>query len=296
MTDKEQKKAAKEFVERWDGRGDEKQETQSFWIDLLQNVLGIDNPTAVIQFEKPVVVEKNQKYIDGYIPLTKVLIEQKGSHVKLGKTAVQSDGEKLTPYGQAFRYNNYLPYEERARWIIVSNFERIMIYNMNKPNAEPDEILLKDLPKQFYQLAFLTEKKSELLKKEEQISIDAGNLVGKLYDALIKQYKHPEAPETLKSLNMLCVRLVFCLYAEDAGIFGTHEMFGQYLNQFPVKEVHKKLRELFKVLNMTDEQRDEYDPYMDKELTAFPYVNGGLFKDENIEIPPFYRGNSRYSC
>ena len=233
------------------------------------------------------MIEKNTKFIDGFIPSTKVLIEQKSIEKKLGKTAVQSDGEKLTPYGQAFRYNNYLPYEERARWIIVSNFERILIYNMNKPNGEPDEILLKDLPKQFYQLQFLVEQKSEILKKEEQISIDAGELVGKLYNALIKQYKNPDSPETLKSLNMLCVRLVFCLYAEDSQIFPKHEMFGQYLKQFPVKEVHRKLRELFKILDMTQEQRDEYDPYMDDELAAFPYVNGGLFADEKIEIPPF---------
>jgi len=287
MTDKEQIKAAKEFVSRWEGKGDEKQETQLFWIDLLQNVLGVENPTSIIQFEKPVVIEKNTKFIDGFIPSTKVLIEQKSIEKKLGKTAVQSDGEKLTPYGQAFRYNNYLPYEDRARWIIVSNFERILIYNMNKPNGEPDEILLKDLPKQFYQLQFIVEQKSEILKKEEQISIDAGELVGKLYNALIKQYKNPDSPETLKSLNMLCVRLVFCLYAEDSQIFPKHEMFGQYLKQFPVKEVHRKLRELFKVLDMTQEQRDEYDPYMDDELAAFPYVNGGLFADEKIEIPPF---------
>ena len=287
MTDKEQIKAAKEFVSRWEGKGDEKQETALFWIDLLQNVLGVENPTSIIQFEKPVVIEKNTKFIDGFIPSTKVLIEQKSIEKKLGKTAVQSDGEKLTPYGQAFRYNNYLPYEERARWIIVSNFERILIYNMNKPNGEPDEILLKDLPKQFYQLQFLTEQKSEILKKEEQISIDAGNLVGKLYDALIKQYKNPDSDETKRSLNMLCVRLVFCLYAEDSQIFDKHEMFGTYLKQFPVKEVHKKLRELFKIMDMTQEQRDEYDPYMDEELAAFPYVNGGLFADEKIEIPPF---------
>lgn len=287
MTDKQQIKAAKEFVARWEGKGDEKQETALFWIDLLQNVLGVENPTSIIQFEKPVVIEKNTKFIDGFIPSTKVLIEQKSIEKKLGKTAVQSDGEKLTPYGQAFRYNNYLPYEERARWIIVSNFERILIYNMNKPNGEPDEILLKDLPKQFYQLQFLTEQKSEILKKEEQISIDAGNLVGKLYDALIKQYKNPDSDETKRSLNMLCVRLVFCLYAEDSQIFDKHEMFGTYLKQFPVKEVHKKLRELFKIMDMTQEQRDEYDPYMDEELAAFPYVNGGLFADEKIEIPPF---------
>ncbi len=287
MTEKQQIKAAKEFVSRWEGKGDEKQETALFWIDLLQNVLGVENPTSIIQFEKPVVIEKNTKFIDGFIPSTKVLIEQKSIEKKLGKTAVQSDGEKLTPYGQAFRYNNYLPYEERARWIIVSNFERILIYNMNKPNGEPDEILLKDLPKQFYQLQFIVEQKSEILKKEEQISIDAGELVGKLYNALIKQYKNPDSPETLKSLNMLCVRLVFCLYAEDSQIFPKHEMFGQYLKQFPVKEVHRKLRELFKILDMKQEQRDEYDPYMDDELAAFPYVNGGLFADENIEIPPF---------
>lgn len=284
MTDKEQKKAAKEFAARWQGRGDEKQETQLFWIDLLQNVLGVDDPTSLIQFEKPVVVEKKQKYIDGYIPATKVLIEQKSTHVKFDKTAVQSDGDRLTPYGQAFRYNNYLPYEERARWIIVSNFQRILIYNMNKPNGEPDEILLKDLPKQFYQLAFLTVQRSELLKKEEQISIDAGDLVGKLYDALIKQYKNPDSPGTLESLNMLCVRLVFCLYAEDAGIFGSHEMFGQYLKQFPTKQVREEIIKLFRVLDTKPEERD---PYMDDDLAAFPYVNGGLFADENIEIPRF---------
>ena len=286
MTDKEQIKQAKKFVSNWEGKGHEKQETQLFWIDLLQNVLGVDNPTSIIQFEKQVIIDNN-KYIDGYIPSTKVLIEQKSSHVKLSKTAVQSDGEKLTPYGQAFRYNNYLPYEERARWIIVSNFERILIYNMNKPNAEPEEILLKDLPKQYYQLQFLTEQKSEILKKEEQISIDAGNLVGKLYDALIKQYKNPDSDDTKRSLNMLCVRLVFCLYAEDSQVFPKHEMFGTYLKQFPTKEIHKKLRELFKVLDMIQEQRDKYDPYMEKDLAAFPYVNGGLFSDENIEIPPF---------
>ncbi|MBR2086775.1 MAG: methylase [Oscillospiraceae bacterium] len=287
MTEREQIKAAKEFVARWEGKGDEKQETARFWIDLLQNVLGVENPTEVIQFEKTVVVEKNTKFIDGYIPATRVLIEQKSIDKRLGKTAVQSDGEKLTPYGQAFRYNNYLPYEERARWIIVSNFERILIYNMNKPNGEPDEILLKDLPKQFYQLQFLVEQKSEILKKEEQISIEAGNLVGKLYNALIKQYKDPDSDETKRSLNMLCVRLVFCLYAEDAQIFDRHEMFGQYLKRFPVDEVHRKLRELFRVLDMTKEQRDEYDEYMDKELAAFPYVNGGLFADEKVKVPPF---------
>lgn len=284
MNEKEQKKAAKEFAEYWKDKGDEKQETARFWIELLSKVLGVDEPTKFIEFEKTVIVEKNQKYIDGYIPSTKILIEQKGSHIKLGKTAVQSDGERLTPYGQAFRYNNYLPYDEKAKWIIVSNFTEILIYNMNKPNAEPEQIFLKDLPKECYRLQFLTDTKSEFLKKEMEISLKAGELVGKIYDAILKQYNNTDSPETLKSLNMLCVRLVFCLYAEDAGIFGQHELFGNYLKKFSVNEMRKNLIELFHVLDTKPENRD---PYMEDELAAFPYVNGGLFADENIEIPRF---------
>ncbi len=284
MTEKEQKSAAKSFAEYWQDKGDEKQETARFWIELLSKVLGVADPTKFIEFEKPVMVEKNQKYIDGYIPSTKVLIEQKGSHVKLGRTAVQSDGEKLTPYGQAFRYNNYLPYDQKAKFIIVCNFSEILIYNMNKPNGEPDQILLKDLPKEFYRLQFLVDTGSEHLKKEMEISLKAGELVGRLYDAILKQYKNPDDPETLKSLNKLCVRLVFCLYAEDAGIFGKHGMFHDYLKQFQSKDVRKALIELFQVLDQKPEDRD---PYMDEDLAAFPYVNGGLFADENIEIPRF---------
>lgn len=117
-----------------------------------------------------------------------------------------------------------------------------------------------------------------------EISLKAGELVGKLYDAILKQYKNPDSEETLKSLNMLCVRLVFCLYAEDAGIFGHHEMFGNYLKQFQPKDSRKALIELFQVLDTKPEDRD---PYMEDDLAAFPYVNGGLFADENIEIPRF---------
>lgn len=284
MTEKEQKSAAKAFAEYWKDKGDEKQETARFWIELLSKVLGVADPTQFIEFEKPVIVEKNQKYIDGYIPSTKVLIEQKGAHVKLGRTAVQSDGEKLTPYGQAFRYNNYLPYEQKAKWIIVSNFTEILIYNMNKPNGEPEQIFLKDLPKEYYRLQFLVDTGSEYLKKEMEISLKAGDLVGRLYDAILKQYKNPDAPETLGSLNKLCVRLVFCLYAEDAGIFGKHQMFHDYLKRFEPRDLRKALIELFVVLDTKPEDRD---PYMDEELAAFPYVNGGLFADENIEIPRF---------
>ena len=287
MTGNEQKKAAKEFAERWKGRGYEKGESNLFWIDLLTHVYDVDNIADFIRFEDQVHIDKSTGFIDGYIAATKVMIEQKSIGKSLTAPILQSDGSKLNPFQQAKRYIVELPVDKHPRWVITCNFAEFLIYDMNKPNGEPERILLKDLPKEYYRLQFLVEQKSEMLKKEEQISIDAGELVGKLYNALIKRYKNPESPETLKSLNMLCVRLVFCLYAEDSQIFPKHEMFGQYLKQFPVKEVHRKLRELFKVLDMTQEQRDEYDPYMDDELAAFPYVNGGLFADEKIEIPPF---------
>lgn len=155
---------------------------------------------------------------------------------------------------------------------------------MNKPNAEPEQIFLKDLHKEYYRLNFLVDTGNEHIKKEMEVSLQAGELVGKLYNAILKQYKNPDDSESLKSLNMLCVRLVFCLYAEDAGIFGKHGMFHDYLRQFEAKSARKALIELFQVLDQKDSERD---PYLDEDLAAFPYVNGGLFADENIEIPNF---------
>ena len=279
-----QNSAVKKFVEYWKGKGDEKQETARFWLELLSDVLGIKDATKFIEFEKPVFIDKTQKYIDAYIPSTKVLIEQKSAHVKLNSNAVQSDGELLTPFGQAFRYNTYLPYNEKVRWIIVSNFKEILIYDMNKPNKEPEQILLKNLAKEYYRLQFLADEGNEHIQKEMEVSLKAGNLVGKLYDALIKQYKNPNSKESLHSLNVLCVRLVFCLYAEDAGIFGKHGLFHDYLKQFKPNDVRKALMELFEILDTKEKDRDPYDETM---LSEFPYVNGGLFKYENIEIPNF---------
>ena len=279
-----QNSAVKNFVEYWKDKGDEKQETARFWLELLSDVLGIKDATKFIEFEKTVLIDKTQKYIDAYIPSTKVLIEQKSAHIKLNRNALQSDGELLTPYGQAFRYNTYLPYTEKVKWIIVSNFKEILIYDMNKPNKEPEQILLKDLAKESYRLQFLVDTENEHIQKEMEVSLKAGDLVGKLYDALIKQYKNPESKESLHSLNVLCVRLVFCLYAEDAGIFGKHGLFHDYLKQFKPCDVRKALIELFKILDTKEKDRDPYDETM---LSEFPYVNGGLFKYENIEIPNF---------
>ena len=280
MTDTEKRAAAKRFAADWQGRGDEKQETSLFWIALLQKVYGVAEPDKYISFELPVKLD-HTSFIDGYIPSTRVLIEQKGRDIDLRKGYKQSDGSMLTPYQQARRYAGYLPYNQVPRWIIVCNFQEFQIHDMNRPNDEPEIVRLEDLPQEAHRLQFLVDTGSEHIKKEMEISLQAGELVGVLYDALLKQYKNPEDPETLKSLNKLCVRLVFCLYAEDAGIFGGRNMFHNYL-QGHEREARRALIDLFKVLDTTPEERD---PYMDEDLAAFPYVNGGLFADENIVIP-----------
>ena len=280
---KQQHKAAKEFAKRWEGKGYEKGQSQQFWMDLLQSVFGVDNIAEFISFEDQVHLD-HTSFIDGYISSTKVMIEQKSIGKDLRKGIKQSDGSFLTPFQQAKRYVTELPLSQHPRWIITCNFAEFLVYDMEKPNGEPEQIFLKDLEKDYYRLQFLVRTGSENLKREMEISLKAGELVGRLYDAILKQYKNPDDPHTLKSLNMLCVRLVFCLYAEDAGIFGQHEIFGQYLVKFPVKQVREEIIKLFKVLDTKPEDRD---PYMDDDLAAFPYVNGGLFADEKIEIPRF---------
>ena len=283
MTETDKKRAAKAFAEYWKNRGDEKSDSQSFWLSLARDVLGVSEPEKFILFEERVKLD-HTSFIDGYIPSTHVLIEQKKKGLNLRSPIKQSDGTLLNPFQQAQRYSAALPYSQRPRWIITCNFEEFLIYDMEKPTGEPESILLKDLGKEYYRLQFLVEEKSELLHREEQISIKAGELVGKLYDAILKQYIHPDSEESLRSLNMLCVRLVFCLYAEDAGIFGEHLKFHNYIKSFSVRDVRRALIDLFKVL---DTEVGKRDPYTDDALASFPYVNGGLFADENIEIPNF---------
>lgn len=286
MTDVQQRAAAKEFAAYWKNRGDEKQETQRFWIDLLRNVYGVPTPEQSIEFEVPVKLS-HTSFIDGYLADTRVLIEQKGADIDLKKGYKQSDGQMLTPYQQARRYAGYLPFNKTPRWIVVCNFQTFEIHDMNFPNGEPEVLMLADLEKDYSRLQFLVDTGSKTIKKEMEVSLQAGELVGVLYDALLKQYKDPTAPETLKSLNALCVRLVFCLYAEDAGIFGRRDMFHDYLKNVPAAGIRKALVELFRVLDQRAEERDKYLSDDNPALAAFPYVNGGLFADENIEIPPF---------
>ncbi len=281
MTENERRTKAKDFAEFWKDKGYEKGESQPFWLSLLRDVLGIQHPEQFISFEEQAKLD-HTSFIDGHIASTHVLIEQKSKGKDLRKAIRQSDGTLLTPFQQAQRYSSVLPYSQRPRWIVTCNFEEFLVYDMEKPNGEPESILLKNLSKEYYRLQFLVDTGDDNIKREMEVSIKAGRLVGILYDEILKQYHNPEDPEILKSLNMLCVRLVFCLYAEDAGVFDGHGKFYNYINSYSAKDMRKALIDLFRMLDTKEEDRDEYE---DEILLSFPYVNGGLFKDSDIVIP-----------
>ena len=297
MTDAEQREAARQFVNRWMGKGKEDEDGRSYWIDLLSNVLGMDRATERLNFEKKVVIDGNTKRIDVYIPETRVIIEQKSLGKALDQKIRNSGEIDLTPFEQADRYNSKLTFDERARWIVTSNFAEIWIYDMNQEQPEPTKIALEELQSKYPLLEFLVKKEVKQISHEMEVSIKAGDIVGLIYEAFLKQYRIPEidskneTPEDkqkrehkLKSLNALCVRIVFCLYAEDAGIFGKRNMFHDYLEAYEVRDCRRALKELFKILDTPVNERDEY---LEEDLAQFPYVNGGLFADETIEIPPF---------
>ncbi len=296
------------FIARWSERGYEKGETQQFWIELLTEVLGVANASSWLTFEQHV---PHIGFIDARIPRTKVLLEQKSADKDLTTPTPQSDGSLLTPFLQAKRYADWLPISEHPRWIVCCNFREFLIYDMEKPQAEPVSILLSDLAKEHHRLAFLVKETSTHLERELQVSLRAGEIIGEIHDALLTQFqlgaspaprsigetsatplvghksptdehKEPPTQKEPSALNILCVRLVFCFYAEDAGIF-CKDQFHDYLKAQDTPHMRRALLDLFRVLDTPVAERDVY---LEPELAAFPYVNGGLFREET-PIPPF---------
>ena len=271
------------FIEFWKNRGDEKSDSQTFWLDFLQKILGVENPGELIKFEKR-VRDGNVKFIDDYIAATQTLIEQKSFNVSLDAKIKHGDSY-LTPFEQALEYYGSLPHFENPRWIIVCNFQEFRIYDMNekdKKGFKPEIIFLENLEKEWQKFLFMVDENALSPDKihEVQLSVQAGKLVGKLYDALLERYINPDDKESQRSLNIFCVRIVFLLYAEDSGLFEK----SQFHNYLKARELVSRnaLRDLFKVLNQKENERD---PYLEADLKAFPYVNGGLFADDDIELP-----------
>ena len=273
--------AAAEFAKRWEGKGYERGQSQLFWADLLTDVFGVEDLMDFLRYEERVTsMVDSTNFIDVHIPSTKVLIEQKSIDIDLRKPVRKGEGF-ITPFLQAKQYIVNMPQNEHPKWVVTCNFQSFLVYDMNQPNSEPEEILLKDLETEYYRLKFLVDAQSEHISKEMEVSMQAGEIVGRIYEALLKQYGDT-SPEALRWLNILCVRLVFCLYAEDAGVFA-RDQFHDYLMRYEADDLRNALIRLFDVLKTPPELRSKY---LKDDLKAFPYTNGGLFEEE-IEIPQF---------
>ena len=277
------RQAARKFKEFWLlAKDSETGGYSKFWLSLLSDVLGEDDVFSRIDFQSRVPMKGTTKYLDAWIPETRVLIEHKSRGIKLD--APQSGHGGKTPFEQAVEYNQARGFSEKARWIVTCNFDEIWVYDMDKPLAEPQKIRLADLPKEVSRLGFLVDSTVKTVREEEKdISIKAGRIVGELYRELLKRYADPDSPETLKFLNRLCVRLVFLFYAEDADLF-PKDSFWTLLKNTEAKNLRRSLLTLFRILDTPESERD---PYLEPEIAVFPYTNGGLFKDvDEAEIPP----------
>lgn len=278
-----QKKAAEQFAKKWAGRGAEQKDDRTFWLQLLMDVFRVSDPFSIIEFQKPVKMENSTRFIDAFMPGTRVLIEQKGVDIDLSKRYHQSGGDELTPYEQARRYDQWMLPDEHPLWIVVCNFRSFEIHDMRHPFDEPQVVLLENLAEEYNRLSFITDAQRVHLQREQKVSMEAGEIVGRIYDALRKQYVNPEDELTKKSLNVLCVRIVFCLYAEDAGIFAK-DQFHDYMQRYEAEDLRDALLKLFETLDTPDDKRS---PYLKDILKAFPYTNGGLFHNRDIEVPQF---------
>ncbi|MFP1694831.1 class I SAM-dependent DNA methyltransferase [Gardnerella greenwoodii] len=276
----DQHKKAAEFIERWQGRGDEKQETQKFWLDLMQNVLDVPDAINNTEFEYRTA---NRGYIDMLCPDSRFLVEQKSKNVDLDKPE-ERQGDSVTPAEQAVRYSDNLPPSKKPTFICTCNFNTFRFYDIEKdPRAEKSPVEEFTLDKLAEHLTVFRNIFSENRSRnyiEKQLSEKAGLLVANLHNELEKQYADPDSEEEHHSLALLTVRIVFCLYAEDAGLFTNH-IFSNYIHNAKASDLRRKLIDLFNTLDTDDENRDKY---LEDELQEFPYVNGGLFC-ENIEIP-----------
>ena len=285
----EQRKRAQLFVQKWQQKaGYAKSQTQAFWLELLRDVLDMPMASEHIQFEVPVQFaaqddsrSTNTSFIAVLLPEAHVLIVQKSASHSLSTFAKAV---------HAVRYEENLSLSQRVRYIVLCNFKQFALYDRKQPRTIPEVIKLEDLPEHLERLSFLTNigdgQNTLRFAPKIDISLEAAKFVTKLYVLLLAQCTPQEqkSPQTLHSLNKLCMRLVFCLYAEDAGLFQTPTQFKDLLAPIAPDHIRRELMDLFRVLNTKEDERDPYDL---PAINAFPYIDGGLFQDGDIVIPLF---------
>ena len=257
------KSRALEFIKEHENDEYEMGDTQKFLIDFFA-VFGIDK--RYINFEKRVRVNEQSGRIDGFYP-AKILVEQK------------SKGKDLdSAYQQARAYLQGLEPNELPTHILVCDFENFHLYDLEQ-GSDRYSFKLKDFPKKIELFGFLTGRKKVELVEEDPVNIKASKLMGNLHDTL------KDDGYDGHDLEVFLVRVLFCLFAEDTGIYGL-KRFENFIRQRTSEDgsdLGAKLAELFEVLNTPEDQRLKN---LDEELNRFPYVNGKLF-EERIRTSAF---------
>lgn len=291
MAQIERTAAIRQFVKTWQCRGDEKQDSGSFWNDFFVRCLGIIPETIpqLARFERPVkgktpAGKNGTRYIDVLIPDHRVLIEQKSLDKSLDKPRDNGIWGWETPFDQAKWYASNLPFSLRPRWVITCNFQSFRLYDldMDVPDDNYVEVSLEELPDKIHLFQFIKSEQTSRIHEEQELSFEAGKRVTRLYDALAGCYKRIDNdPEEQRSLNVVITRFVFLLYAEDAGLLQSHDAFGDYCQGDP-HSLRDRILRLFETVDTPEAKRD---PYLDERVAAFPYINGGLFHDRSIIVP-----------
>ena len=278
---------AEAFAKRWAGRGDETQEGRSYWIDLFQNVLGVEDAIERLKFEVPVHTDSGSShagYIDVLIPSANALVEMKGREIDLDKKEVRQ-GREVTPAEQGRGYAVGLPLNQQPRYVIACNFREIRVYDRNvNPLCAGDEYLcleLEELPKNLPALKFLSGGGSAPRSVQRAVSIEAGRIMGQIHNEIAGLYHDPDSEESHHALSVLCTRLMFLMFCEDAGLIEPG-LFRDYVASVDGGHLRGALIELFGWLDTDDEARKA--EYPSELLARFPYMNGGLFR-ERIQIP-----------
>lgn len=288
---KETSNKVRVFVNKWKNRGNEKQDTHPFWEGLVECLLGVKHGYDCFDWEQKVpkraLVEENgenPKYLDCYLISSRCVIEQKSLNVSLDEKHAIIEGKPKTALQQAqWYYDNMNRPDDgkKGRYTIACNFQEFRIFDNNHGDTLYETLRLEDLPRRWPYLrrVLMGGETSYDDKAQDAAAKTASGFVSKLYNLLQKQYKKEElTKDILHQLNVFCVRVVFCLYADDEEIFDDNQ-FHTFLNTFSAKQLNNKFKWLFIALDK-ERRPDSYDP----EILAFPRVNGGLFKNE-VPIP-----------
>jgi len=253
------KKRAFEFTKRWEGTTDERAESQTFWNEFF-TVFGVDR-RRVAAFEK--FVHKGEGKT-GFIDLLwkgSLLIEQKSRGKDLDKA-----------HTQAKDYFDGLKDKELPRFILVSDFDRFKLYDLDKNDEVVADFQLKDFPKQIKTFGFLAGYQIKEIKAEDPINIKAAEKMAQLHDSL-KSIGYEG-----KDLEVYLVRLLFLLFAEDTGIF-ERNLFLDFLLDHTAEDGSDLAANLAQLFETLDTPKDKRLKNLPEHFALFEYVNGKLFAE-----------------